>query len=94
VLGEYAHQGYRVIAVAGRALGDNVHWSQLAGLMSEQVESDLELLGLTAFENKLKPTTAPVIDTLARANIQQAMCTGTARTLLGTPARPPARASR
>lgn len=42
----------------------------------EEAESDLEFVGFIIFENKLKPTTNPVIEELERANIRTVMCTG------------------
>ncbi|CAG8441593.1 2747_t:CDS:2 [Diversispora eburnea] len=43
---------------------------------AESLEQDLEFLGIIIFENKLKPETPPVIETLKRAKIRQIMCTG------------------
>ena len=43
---------------------------------SDSVESDLELIGLIIFENKLKPETTPVIRELNEANIRTVMVTG------------------
>jgi len=42
----------------------------------EEVESDLEFAGFIIFENKLKPTSAGVIEELGQANIRRVMCTG------------------
>lgn len=42
----------------------------------EDVESDLEFLGLLILENKLKPETKPVLQELSAANIRTAMITG------------------
>jgi len=46
---------------------------------SDSVESDLELIGLIIFENKLKPETTPVIRELHEANIRTVMVTGRSR---------------
>ncbi|KAJ2806221.1 hypothetical protein H4R21_000961 [Coemansia helicoidea] len=51
-------------------------WPKLQRLKRDAVEQDLVFLGLLVFENKLKPTTAPVLDELRGANIRQIMCTG------------------
>jgi len=40
------------------------------------MESELELIGLIVFENKLKPETTPVIRELHDANIHTVMVTG------------------
>src|ERR1700683_2345870 len=42
----------------------------------EQAESDLRFLGLIIFENKLKPGTAPAIQTLRAAHLACRMVTG------------------
>lgn len=42
----------------------------------DQAESGLRFLGLIIFENKLKPGTTPVINTLKHARIGARMCTG------------------
>jgi cation-transporting ATPase 13A2 len=39
-------------------------------------ESELEFLGFIIFENKLKPTTAEVLQELEKAGIRKVMCTG------------------
>lgn len=43
----------------------------------EQVEKGLTFLGLLVMENRLKPETTPVINTLNDANIRTIMVTGT-----------------
>ncbi|KAJ2712952.1 hypothetical protein H4R19_002488, partial [Coemansia spiralis] len=70
----YTNHGYRVIALAGRAL--KMSWPKLQRLKRDAVEQDLIFLGLLVFENKLKPSTAPVLSELRQANIRQIMCTG------------------
>lgn len=42
----------------------------------EEAESQLEFLGFIIFENKLKPTTAAVLEELGEASIRKVMCTG------------------
>ncbi|KAI9144956.1 hypothetical protein BKA69DRAFT_1052263 [Paraphysoderma sedebokerense] len=75
LLTTYAHNGYRVIAVAAKKL---VGLSLLKAqkLKRHQVESDLTFLGFIIFENKLKPGTQSAIFTLCAARIRQTMCTG------------------
>ncbi|KAJ2007141.1 hypothetical protein H4R26_000960 [Coemansia thaxteri] len=74
VLLEYTNHGYRVIALAGKSL--KMSWPKLQRLKRDAVEQDLIFMGFLVFENKLKPTTAPVLDELRGAKIRQIMCTG------------------
>ncbi|KAG0243506.1 hypothetical protein BGW41_002046 [Actinomortierella wolfii] len=71
----YTHHGYRVIACAAKSV-PTMNFVRAQRVKREQVESDLQFLGFIVFENKLKPTTAPVIATLTNARIRQIMCTG------------------
>ncbi|KAJ1649632.1 hypothetical protein IWQ61_009343 [Dispira simplex] len=75
-LNEYTHHGYRVIACAGKPLGPKMNWLRVQKMTREQVEQDLEFLGFIVFENKLKPSTSAVIQTLEKAHIRRVMCTG------------------
>ncbi|CAG8503949.1 12192_t:CDS:10 [Ambispora gerdemannii] len=70
----YTHHGYRVIACAARSF-ENLNWMKAQKIKREQVEQDLDFLGFIIFENKLKPSSAPVIDVLRGAKIRQVMCT-------------------
>ncbi|KAK3846048.1 MAG: P-type ATPase-like protein [Linnemannia gamsii] len=74
-LSHYTQHGYRVIACATKSM-PNLNFVRAQRVKREQVESDLTFLGLIVFENKLKPTTAPIIATLSNAQIRQVMCTG------------------
>ncbi|KAF9125309.1 hypothetical protein BGX30_000523 [Mortierella sp. GBA39] len=71
----YTHHGYRVIACAYKAM-PALNFIRAQRLKREQAEADLTFLGFIVFENKLKPTTAPIIATLGNARIRQVMCTG------------------
>jgi len=42
----------------------------------EETESELNFVGFIIFENKLKPSTAGVLDELTDAAIRKVMCTG------------------
>jgi cation-transporting ATPase 13A2 len=42
----------------------------------DDAEADLDFLGFIIFENKLKPSTAGVLDELSEAGIRKVMCTG------------------
>ncbi|KAJ2855263.1 hypothetical protein J3B02_002262 [Coemansia erecta] len=74
VLLDYTNHGYRVIALAGKPL--KMSWPKLQRLKRDAVEADLIFMGFLVFENKLKPTTEPVIQELRAAMIRQIMCTG------------------
>uniref|UniRef100_A0A8C0GCV2 Cation-transporting ATPase n=1 Tax=Chelonoidis abingdonii TaxID=106734 RepID=A0A8C0GCV2_CHEAB len=71
----YTTQGFRVIALAHRALnmGKDV---ELDNLEREEVESDLTFLGLLIMENRLKAETKPVLEELSTARIRSVMITG------------------
>ncbi|KAF9921400.1 hypothetical protein FBU30_008602 [Linnemannia zychae] len=74
-LAYYTHHGYRVIACAYKSL-PTLNFVRAQRMKREAAESDLTFLGFIVFENKLKPTTAPIIATLGNAQIRQVMCTG------------------
>ncbi|KAG0299865.1 hypothetical protein BGZ98_009702 [Dissophora globulifera] len=74
-LSYYTHHGYRVIACGTKSM-PALSFVKAQRIKREQVESELTFLGFIIFENKLKPTTAPVVATLANARIRQVMCTG------------------
>ncbi|EMP27108.1 Putative cation-transporting ATPase 13A4 [Chelonia mydas] len=71
----YTNQGFRVIALAHKALnmGKDV---ELDNLEREEVESDLTFLGLLIMENRLKAETKPVLEELSAARIRSVMVTG------------------
>ncbi|XP_014662698.1 PREDICTED: LOW QUALITY PROTEIN: probable cation-transporting ATPase 13A3, partial [Priapulus caudatus] len=76
VLREYApQQGYRMLALAYKRMPD-MQWDKVKNIHREDVECDLEFLGLVALENRLKPQTTPVISQLRQANIRTVMITG------------------
>ncbi|KAB5563391.1 hypothetical protein GE09DRAFT_1112275 [Coniochaeta sp. 2T2.1] len=75
LLAEYTHKGYRVIGCATRHI-KKLSWVKAQKMSRQEVESDLEFVGFIIFENKLKPTTTPVIEELLRSNIPCVMVTG------------------
>lgn len=75
-LAVFAKQGYRVIAMAYKALSPKVNYTKVQRLARENVESDLEFLGFVVLENRLKPDTTEVIEALSKANIRSIMVTG------------------
>lgn len=69
---EFTKQGYRVLALGMKEL--EVH--DVEKLHREDIESDLDFIGLIVLENKLKPETNGVIYTLKNANLKVVMITG------------------
>ncbi|KAL3082109.1 hypothetical protein niasHT_031138 [Heterodera trifolii] len=70
----YAQHGYRLIAVASRAL--NMNYVKVQKVKREQAECELTMLGLIVMENRLKKQTTGVINQLNRAKIRTVMITG------------------
>ncbi|RGB37802.1 hypothetical protein C1646_733303 [Rhizophagus diaphanus] len=75
LLNYYTHHGFRVIACASKSF-NNLNWVKAQKIKREQIEQDLQFLGIIIFENKLKTGTPPVIENLMRAKVRQIMCTG------------------
>ncbi|MBZ3889930.1 putative cation-transporting ATPase 13A5 [Sciurus carolinensis] len=74
-LRNYTVQGFRVIALAHKALKLG-KFSDVERLAREKVESELTLLGLLIMENRLKKETKPVLKELSEARIRTVMITG------------------
>ncbi|XP_073434761.1 probable cation-transporting ATPase 13A5 [Dendrobates tinctorius] len=75
VLEIYTFQGLRVIGVAYKIL-QNGNRNDLESIARDEVESNMEFLGLLILENCLKPETKPVLEELRAANIRTVMITG------------------
>lgn len=75
LLSYYTHRGYRVIACATKHF-PKLSWVKVQKMKRQEAESDLNFLGFIIFENKLKPTTAEVLEELEEAGIRKVMCTG------------------
>ncbi|PSS02441.1 hypothetical protein BD289DRAFT_359689 [Coniella lustricola] len=71
----YTHKGYRVIGCATKHI-KKLSWVKTQKMSRIDVESDLDFLGFIIFENKLKPTTAAVLEELLHSNIGTVMVTG------------------
>lgn len=74
VLTSYTQQGHRVLALAHRPL--TASFAKVHRLAREEVECGLTFVGLLVMENRLKPETTSIIQTLQRANIRPIMATG------------------
>ncbi|XP_068137271.1 probable cation-transporting ATPase 13A4 [Hyperolius riggenbachi] len=71
----YTMKGFRVIGLAYKVLDETT--MKCDGIFNrEDIESDLEFLGLLILENRLKPETKPVLQELSAANIRTVMITG------------------
>lgn len=75
LLAYYTHRGFRVIACATKHI-PKLNWVKMQKMKRDQAESELDFIGFIIFENKLKPTTAGVLDELTEAGIRKVMCTG------------------
>ncbi|KAM4771312.1 putative cation-transporting ATPase 13A4 [Rhinophrynus dorsalis] len=74
-LERYTFQGLRVIGVAYKNL-KNRNRDDLESIEREDIESDLDFIGLLILENRLKPETRPILEELNAANIRTVMITG------------------
>ncbi|KAF9869455.1 hypothetical protein CkaCkLH20_13052 [Colletotrichum karsti] len=74
-LAYYTHKGYRVIGCATRHI-PKLSWVKAQKMKRHEAESNLEFTGFIIFENKLKPTTASVLNELLGSNISTTMVTG------------------
>uniref|UniRef100_A0A5S6QUH3 Cation-transporting ATPase n=1 Tax=Trichuris muris TaxID=70415 RepID=A0A5S6QUH3_TRIMR len=73
-LSSYTRKGFRVLAVASRRF--DCGFIKTNQLTREQIECELDFLGLLVMDNRLKPETRPVISTLKKAGIRSVMVTG------------------
>ncbi|KAM4771102.1 putative cation-transporting ATPase 13A4 [Rhinophrynus dorsalis] len=74
-LERYTFQGLRVIGVAYKNL-KNQNRHDLESIEREDIESDLDFLGLLILENRLKPETRAILEELNAAKIRTVMITG------------------
>nr|CAG4710839.1 unnamed protein product [Naegleria fowleri] len=77
---KYSHKGYRVISIAYGKIADshtihNIH-EFIDKMEREQVEKDLNFIGLICLENKLKADTSRVIKKLIAANLRSVIASG------------------
>ncbi|NXY38895.1 AT132 ATPase, partial [Pomatorhinus ruficollis] len=76
MLRHYTTDGFRVLALACKALGTVATFEEALQLPRDSVESGLSFLGFLVMKNVLKPESAPVIQLLRSANIRPVMVTG------------------
>ncbi|NWR50549.1 AT132 ATPase, partial [Regulus satrapa] len=76
MLRHYTTDGFRVLALACKALGTVATFEEALQLPRDSVESGLTFLGFLVMKNVLKPESAPVIQLLRSANIRPVMVTG------------------
>jgi len=76
VLENYTKEGYRVIALAHKLMPSNFKYRQSQTVKREDIEKDLEFLGLLIMENKLKEMSQSILKTLNDCNIRTVMATG------------------
>ena len=76
VLKHYTLQGYRVLALAAKALSPDLTWADVQRMPREEVEMSSKLVGLLIFQNGLKKETIPSIKELEDANLYTMMVTG------------------
>ncbi|XP_030760094.1 probable cation-transporting ATPase 13A3 isoform X2 [Sitophilus oryzae] len=72
----YTQKGYRVIGLAKRSLPVDVDYEKVLEITREEIEKDLEFVGLLILENCLKPETNGIIQVLKDANLKIVMITG------------------
>ncbi|XP_077394602.1 polyamine-transporting ATPase 13A3-like isoform X1 [Festucalex cinctus] len=75
-LESYTRQGFRVIALAHHQLESELSLPEVQSLGREQIETDMDFLGLIIMQNKIKEQTAGVLLDLRQANIRTLMVTG------------------
>ncbi|NWI89996.1 AT132 ATPase, partial [Pitta sordida] len=76
MLRHYTTDGFRVLGVAGKALGTVATFEEALQVPRDSVESGLTFLGFLVMKNVLKPESEPVIQVLRNANIRPVMVTG------------------
>lgn len=74
ILEKYAENGYRVLALSTRAL--NTNYKKVSTGTRDDFEHSLTFIGFLIMENRLKPITTSIIDTLQEAHIKTIMVTG------------------
>ncbi len=76
ILQIYTESGYRVLAVAHKRMAQGMNYIQTQEIGRDEVETELQFLGLLIMQNKLKPVTTEIIHELNESNIRTIMATG------------------
>lgn len=76
-LAAYTKKGYRVLACAYKPL-EKFKYTKLGELKIEEVEGNLNFIGLVILQNKLKKQTIPSLKKMNKAHIKTLMATGDA----------------
>lgn len=76
ILEKYTKEGFRVIALSQKLMPLNFKYRQTQTCKREEAECDLEFLGLLVMENKLKPESNEILQTLNECEIRTVMATG------------------
>ncbi|TRY64847.1 hypothetical protein DNTS_028716 [Danionella cerebrum] len=75
ILEDYTKQGFRVIALAHRRLESKLTFHKVQNVNRDQIEKNMDFLGLIIMQNKLKTETPGVLGDLRNANIRTVMVT-------------------
>nr|XP_057945763.1 polyamine-transporting ATPase 13A3-like [Doryrhamphus excisus] len=76
IMKSYTQQGLRVIALAHHQLESKLSRWEVQNLCREQLETNMDFLGLVVLQNKIKEQTESVLFDLRQANIRTLMATG------------------
>ena len=76
VLEDYTKEGYRVIALAQKELPETFKYRHSQSAKRDEVECELEFLGLLIMENKLKTESSNILATMNDCNLRTVMATG------------------
>ncbi|XP_039297989.1 polyamine-transporting ATPase 13A2 [Nilaparvata lugens] len=76
ILEHYTSSGFRVIALAYKELPRKFNWKKAQRTSREEIETDMNLLGIMLMQNFLKENSGPVIKELNEAGMKCIMATG------------------
>eukprot|EP00929_Paragymnodinium_shiwhaense_P036539 TRINITY_DN19569_c0_g1_i4.p1 TRINITY_DN19569_c0_g1~~TRINITY_DN19569_c0_g1_i4.p1 ORF type:complete len:1292 (-),score=164.98 TRINITY_DN19569_c0_g1_i4:385-4260(-) len=72
----YARQCYYVLGMCSKELPNYMAPNDIVSMPRDQLEADLQLLGLLLFRNEMKPDSLQAIEDLKAGSINCVMCTG------------------
>ena len=76
VLKRYAEEGFRIIALASKSLGNSMKWHHVQQAIRTDVERELEFQGFLILKNMVKKETMRTIKALQQSCIRVVMITG------------------